>query len=71
MGSAAMEVLGVHAFLVEKGSLERAACRLGRQFVGSVVGTSSGNGLFETCGSETVVMGLNGTLAIAESAQCR
>ena len=55
------------------GSLEGAAFRLGRQFVDSAVGKSSGNGSFETRGSETVsdtVMGLNGTLAIAESAQC-
>ena len=44
-----------------------------RQFVGSAVGTSSGNGSFGACGSETVsdtVMGLNETFAGAESAQC-
>ena len=41
MGSPAVEVLGVHAFLVEQGPLERAACRLGRQFVGSAVGIQS------------------------------
>ena len=73
MGSAAVEVLGVRAFLVEQGFSKEPPVVWGRQFVGSAVGTSSGNGSFGACGSETVsdtVTGLNGTFAGAESAQC-
>ena len=38
-GSAAVEVLGVHVFLVGEVFLERTACRVERHFVGSAVGT--------------------------------
>ena len=71
LGSAAVEMLGVHAFLVEQGLSKeppvvwetvRRLCswHIVRERV--------------VKGSETVsdtVMVLNGTLAIAESAQCR
>ena len=73
MGSAALEVLGLHAFLVEQGFSKEPLVVWGESSSALQLAHCWGPGRLKHVASETVggtVMGLNGTVTVAECAQC-
>ena len=73
LGSAAVEVLGIHAFLVNRGFSKEPPVVWGDSSSALQLAQPSGDGSSETRGSSVAgdsILGVNRTTTTTESAQC-